>query len=184
MELKKIEIRESHGAEKRIRLIGHVAYDDDYPEEEQWFDFPGEYKEYVTTSGNPWLAYLLPLAATLGEPLKIRGSVDRILLENAHELMFIWRRWYPDRQVVPIEVDSVQDGHQSSSLGAASFLSGGVDSFFTALRHTTQPDWPGRVDIDDFICVWGFDIPLSDPDAFLRMRSAMQMAASELGKGS
>jgi hypothetical protein len=183
MNLRTIGIQESPLGKNRVRLSGEISYDNrDFQREWWWFDVPAKSANYLSDTGNPWLACLIPLAVTLGEPLRIYKPVDRLLFESAHELMAIWKRWYPDLKIIPIEAELADDTKPRTLGKAASFFSGGVDSFFTALRHSNQFDWPGRVNIDDLLSVWGFDIPLSNREAFNRMRDVMQKAALDLGR--
>lgn len=183
MELKGISITKSPNLEDRVRLSGEVLYDDKgYQPEVYWFDFPEKYGEYLSNSGNPWLACLLPLAATFGEALKISKPVDRALFENAQDLMHIWKRWYPHLKVIPIEAELAEPQHSEVHLKTASLFSGGVDSYFTVLRHNNNSGLVTGINIDDLLCIWGFDIPLKNADAFFRMRDVLKSAAQHLGK--
>ena len=165
-----------------MRLSGEVVYDNkDYQPEVYWFDVPDKYGEYLSDSGNPWLACLLPLAAVLGEPLKISKPTDRLLIENGQELMYIWKRWYPHLTVIPIEAELAETQSSEAHL-TGSLFSGGVDSYFTALRHNKDSALVTSIPIDDLLCVWGFDIPLKNVDAFWRMRDVLKSAAHQLGK--
>jgi len=65
---------------------------------------------------------------------------------------------------------------------AASFFSGGVDSFFTLLRHSEGPDWPGRINLNDIICIAGLDIKLHNEKAYRRMFDDNRRVAENLGK--
>jgi hypothetical protein len=163
-----------------VRLCGEVAYDDKkHKPEIYWFDVPEQYSEYLSESGNPWAACLLPLAVTLGEPLRLCRPIDRLLFENASDLVDIWASWHSHLRVIPIEADLIvaaPHGHNKT----AAFFSGGVDSFFTALRN--QEHSIRSTPIDDFIHVWGFDILLKHEEAYQRMISRLRIAASALGK--
>ncbi len=183
MELKHSSIIRSPGEERRVRLIGEVSYRDrSIGSEIYWFEAPEKFAESLSMSGNPWLVCLLPLAVTLGEPLRIHRPVDRVLFENAQELMRIWKCWYPHLHIVPIEADVDDAEKQQPPSKTASFFSGGVDSFFTVLRHNNIPSSDRQIDIDDLLLVWGFDIPLRNSDAFARIRDTLRKAASDLGK--
>ena len=90
----------------RVRVCGEVTYDDrpGHPET-YWFDFPRECASEITTTGNPWAVALLPLAATLGEPLRLRIPIDSVLLANLTRLLGVWHSWYRGLSVVPIITD-------------------------------------------------------------------------------
>lgn len=182
MELKQVSIVRSPDCQDRVRLCGEVSYDQKSAVPEvYWLEVSEKYAEHLSESGNPWLACLLPLAVTLGEPLRISMPIDRVLFENAQELMQIWKCWYPHLHIIPIET-YVFDAARQAELGrTAAFFSGGVDSFFTVLRHTNGLDAVRKVHIDDLICLRGFDVPLKNGEAFRRMREILSGVASDLG---
>ncbi len=183
MELKDSSIIRSPGTEKRVRLSAEVAYRDRrIGAEVYWFEVPEKFAEFLSMSGNPWLACLLPLAVTLGEPLRIHRPVDRVLLENVHELMRIWKCWYSHLHIVPIEADVDDTQRHQPPSKTASLFSGGVDSFFTVLHHDNIPASVRQTRVDDLLFVCGFDIPLRNAQAYARMRNTLRRAASDLGK--
>jgi hypothetical protein len=151
-------------------------------DEEYWFDFPEQFRNDVSESGNPWLACLLPVAATLGESLHIPVSVDPLLLTNLRELTQLWKHWFPHLAVVTIDAQPYTARAIENPTGTAAFFSGGVDSFFTVLRHDKDSKAVARFLLDDLLCVWGFDIPLSKPDSFARMEQSLRSVAVDLKK--
>ncbi len=151
------------------RLAGVVRYDD-ASTEEYWFDVPNAYQP--SRSGNPWLACLLPLAATLGEDLTIPLPVDRELLLGSESLLRLWKYWRPEMHVVKILVDSITSLPPRSGQ-AASFFSAGVDSFFTVLR---------RPDVTNWITVQGFDMPISKKVEFDIHCQRLSRIAFDFGK--
>ena len=132
-----------------------------------WFDVPVALPP--SRSGNPWLACLLPLAATLHEDLEIPFPVDPDLLENATGLLRLWQSWYPHVGHVSVfaEAGTIPD----AGADAMSFFSAGVDSFFTAVRRPVQA----------FVNVLGFDMPLSNEAAFIAHGERLTVIADELG---
>lgn len=182
MKVKNIDIITSPDDANRLRLVGEVVYDNkDLKPELYWFEVDKKYKDDINTTGNPWLICLLPLAVTIGEPIQICNSIDSKLLENAKQLMQIWKCWYPDLHIIPIEAKVVNYTGNVENKKTAAFFSGGVDSFFTLLFHN-DPTLNNSIHIDDLISVFGFDIPLKNKEAFSMMKENFQKVASELGK--
>lgn len=182
MRLKTIDIVKSPVEPNKTRLLGEVVYDNGpVVSEIYWFDVPEDCAEFISNSGNPWLVCLLPLAVTLGESLRISLPVDRLLLENAEKLMRIWKCWYPRLHIIPIEADSIEDQGGSRPQKTAAFFSGGVDSFFTVLRHSGENTISG-ISIDDLLTVRGFDIRLDNREAFYNLRAILSKTAADLGK--
>ena len=177
-----ISTRIDRAGDDRVRLTGEVRYADSR-REAVWYEVPADLERDLSTTGNPWLVALFPLAAKLGEELRIPLPVDRLLVRNLTELARIWRGWYPDLHEVPLDVD-VHDSPvlrpPSSPARTAAFFSGGVDSFYTVLRH--QERVPGRIPIDDLVSIQGFDFPLRLSDAFHRHLHRLERAGRQLGK--
>jgi len=165
----------------RVRLQGRVRYDSDGFEEAIWFDLPDTLRSQLTSSGNPWLVLLLPLAVSLREPLRMEVPVDPVLLEGCHELLEVWHYWYPDRGPVVIEapVERGDDGTVPTATGL--FFSGGVDSFHSLIKRNGQAVGEFPVRVTDLLLIHGADIPVSDQDAFDRLRPRMAEVAREFG---
>jgi len=177
------EIVKSPNTKGNTRLVGEITYDRLFLKPERmWFEVSDEYAKLLTTSGNPWLTCLIPLAVTLGEPLRIGLPVDRELFENVQELMYIWKGWYPYLQIIPVEAETVDSDPRSAPARTASFFSGGVDSFHTVLHHDADAVSGSQTAIDDLVFIWGFDVPLCNRNKFQRVRDSLQIAAADLGK--
>lgn len=180
MRVTNIILGESPTSPNRVRLAADISYDDkpDY-HETLWFDVPKGFHDNLSTSGNPWLATLLPLACKIGEPLFIEGSIDQVLYESHRELMEWWQFWFPDMNVIPVHASTIEPYRRNKPGRTAQFFSGGVDSFFTLIRHadSTEP-----VQVEDLLIGWGFDIPLNDQDSFDRIRTTLEAAAASLDK--
>jgi hypothetical protein len=186
MELKRIDLRQSDLLEGHVRLAGEIAYDDGADPETWFIDVPEELEPELSRSGNPWLVWMAPLAATLGEEVRVSLPVDPLLLENMGELAAIWRCWHPDLPDLSVRAARGSTRPAADARGrVASFFSGGVDSFHTLLRHPAGRDAVvgSRVDhINDLLGVWGFDIFLDRPTGFQVVRQSMEEVAEETGK--
>lgn len=184
MKLTGVDVVRSQFGRDRQRLTGTIVYATPGLAPEQiWFDAPRDCADALSRTGNPWLACLLPLAVTLREPLELCAPVDPVLREGAEAVMQVWRGWYPtEYQPITISVDllTVADVPQGERNGA--FFSGGIDSFYTLLRHEADGDAFDRIRIDDLLTVWGLDIPLAEPAAFDRLIGRMNAVADSVGK--
>jgi len=166
----------------RVRLTANVTYQDG-TDEQFWFDVRQEHAEELSTSGNPWLATLLPLAVCTHEPLEIAVPVDRLMYENIRELMYIWRGWYPDLPLVEIKADVADDVPEPERPRTGQFFTGGVDSLFTALKHTRSFTPEAPFEIDDLISICGYDIPLKNAENYAGRYARQQRFAAEMGRG-
>jgi hypothetical protein len=182
MEVVSVRIDESPSGRSRVRLVGIVAYDDRRRAPERyWFEVPEKYADSLSTSGNPWLACLLPLAVTLKEPLRLCLPIDPVLADNAVRLMKIWTGWYPRLRTVPIEAEVKALEAESAPAETAALFSGGVDSFYTILRNRETRDCSTSPPIDRLLCARGLDIDLDNTAEFERLRSRLSRAAQDLG---
>jgi hypothetical protein len=180
MRVSDIRLDTSPLATHRTSLRAQVTYDKKaIASEVYWFDVPERYGEQLSQSGNAWLAYLIPLAADLGEPLRISKPIDRTLMINVQRLVRIWKSWYPRLHEVPIEADVVDTEPPTRAGRTGAFFSGGADAWFTLLWHTSNPGGSTTSEIDDLISVWGLDIALDNPQGFRRMRGLLQEAAAQ-----
>ncbi len=172
------------------RLTARLHSDVDGHEEPLWIDVAPADAPGLRVSGDPFLAWLAPLAATRGEALRLEVPVDAQLLVQLREVLRVWHAWYPHLPVVDMTAPSVDRAESAvaSELPAcparrtASMFTGGVDSFFTVLRHNAGEGTPATLPIDDLLYVHGFDVPLANHAAARRIQSSLQQAADALGK--
>jgi hypothetical protein len=163
-----------------VRISARVEYDTPgLDAESYWYEFPEEFKDELSDAGDAWLIALLPLAVTVNEAITIDAPVDPLLLENAYELMDAWRFWHPNLPLVSLDVPMSEYQVQlTSRTRNGQFFSGGIDSFYTALRHGEH----GARTSNDLIFCWGFDVPLTEVDAMDRLRDALSRTAGLLDR--
>lgn len=188
MELVSVRIEESPHSAGRVRLVGEVAYDDRPGTEAYWFEVDEEYAPSLSLSGTPWLACLLPLAATLRQDLRLRLPVDPLLAQNATRISEFWTTWfrerYPNLRRVAVEADTEAAPPAPVARETAGFFSGGIDSFYMVLRNAELTDRTQFPRIDRLLWVGGFDLlPNSAEEEFVRLRAKLCAAARDLGLG-
>ncbi len=129
----------------------------------------------------------------IGAPLVLDTPVDRATLENLLDWQAAWACWRPRRlQVVPILAPAqpvapaarLAPNVAGAGRGSITSFSGGVDSCFSAWRHT-RPETPGpserRIGLGAGLTVHGFDIPLDQPESFDRVRERTKALLSAFG---
>jgi hypothetical protein len=158
----------THLPDGKQRLSGVVRYDDGNSEE-YWFTAPADVK--VSTSGNPWVAVLLPLAAVTGQNIEIDLPVDPWLLQNAECLLALWQVWHPGK-TKQIRISATPGPIHERPIDVLSPFTAGVDAFFTVLRHP---------ECKRYVNVLGLDMPLRNQAAYDRLLGRLSGAASELG---
>ena len=115
----------------------------------------GAQADYVHDDASPFAAALLLPSMQRGEDLIIEGSVSRKFYNGMHAIMHEVLRWDIGLKPIKIRADSLTNDPPRPARSAA-FFSGGVDSFYTYLKHKTDPVRVNR--IASFILVGGFDI--------------------------
>jgi len=120
-------------------------------------------------------AALIP-AMRFGTPLRIEGTVSSRLLKQAETIQDIIHVWYRDFQKIAVvsHGTTAGNGHSTTAKGVGCFFSGGVDSFYSVLKH--------RDEITHLIFVHGFDLKLEDEPLRDRIAEKIRQVAKELGK--
>jgi hypothetical protein len=183
MDLVSVRLAEAPSDPRKARLVAEVAYDDRPGTPEAWWiEVPAEHAGALSVSGTPWLAAMLPLAATLGQPLRLRVPADATLLAGARRILATWAEWYRERfreiREVPVEADALPAAPAPArGREVAGFFSGGVDSFYMATANEDPDRAGGLPHIDRLLTVWGFDVPLDAPEEFARLRPRLLATA-------
>jgi hypothetical protein len=116
------------------------------------------------------LAFLVP-AMRVGQPIQLEQPLDQTTLHNLMEWQAAMACWFPDKlKVVPIRgpIESEPAKPAANKRQALTAFSGGVDSCFTAYRHTVAPETGlyRRTRLGAGLMVHGFDIPETEGDVF------------------
>jgi hypothetical protein len=165
-----------------VRLTGLVERESG-EQIEIWYEVPSELEDGLSESGNPWIVAMLPYALSNGETIVSDLPADAELLENLKGLTAVWCDWYPEYLPPKIQAPVAPlDKAEAPGRRSAAFFSGGVDSWFTVLRHAPELESAAIGRVDDLITVHGFDIPLESTDEFIKLHAALSIGAKELGR--
>jgi hypothetical protein len=146
-----------------------------------WLEVPERFAGAFAPTGDAFLSWFAPVAATIHEELFVEAPTDQQLISSVREVVRVWCSWFPS--LVDVHIGANPSPERAfPERRTASFFTGGVDSFFTALRHTAGDGTPETVHIDDLVFVHGFDVPLDNDVAFARVSDSLQRAADALEK--
>ncbi len=129
----------------------------------------------VSSRAETFLAATLPSAMKLGWPLEIPGEVSPRLMNALPTIQTILRSWVPECREVPLHVGARRASQAAPSRAVACFFSGGVDSFYTLLKHHDE--------ITKIILVHGFDLRLDDTPLRTKVSQSLREVAAKLGVG-
>ncbi len=125
------------------------------------------------------LPLTLPSAMVTGSRLKLPGPVSPQLLSavpKIQDIFCLWgeEHWGLEFQRVPVHAKVRSRPTADRASGVACFFSGGLDSFYTLLKH--------RDEVTHLIFVHGFDINLTNQTLRAQASQAAREVARDLGK--
>lgn len=148
-----------------------------------WYSVPAEHRSALTKSCDPFVLGTLFKAMRESTDLVVHGEVSPSLLHNVDEFQEAWTCWLPQRyNKIDIIAEVEREQPKAEPPGAAVLaFSGGVDSCFTAWRHSTGRCGRQKQDIRAGLMVHGFDIPLDQSDVFERAAEKSEAMLTSLG---
>lgn len=126
-------------------------------------------KEILTAAPEARVAAALLPTMYKGEDLTVEEPLDPTFADNLSTVQDIYSTWWPEAERIMVEAPSGESNPSPTTGRTAAFFTGGVDSFYTLLKH--------REEIDALVYVYGFDVDLDN--ASLRRRVSDML--SEVG---
>lgn len=124
----------------------------------------------LAVDGTPFIAAALPIAMSRGWNLKAEGPVCARVQQSIAQIQSVLKSWVPGFQKVEWHAPVLEKQPRQSAAGT--FFSGGVDSYYTFLKHQQS--------ISSLIFVTGFDIPLHKTDLAERVTTSIRQTATAL----
>lgn len=118
-----------------MRLVGHVERSHPPEKFDLYFQFPAAYSTFLNELADPFAAAMLIPAMKAGDRLEIGVPVSQGFTFNLSRIRDVFHSWFPELARVEIESVKEQAAVSDGPSHAASFFSGGVDSFYTLLRY-------------------------------------------------
>jgi hypothetical protein len=128
----------------------------------------------IAKGSEPFLAAALFPAMKIGQPLQVSGTISPKLLTATQTIQEIWHRWFPEYRKIPVQAETGLSDEERQSAEVGAFFSGGVDSFYTLLKHKDE--------ITKIILMHGFDIVLDKTPLRARISKEIYRLARELKK--
>lgn len=166
------------------RLVGTVERGNSRTPIELMYEYPSEVAPLLSDTADPFVpALLLPCMAE-GESLEIGPVISERLYSSLSTVQTILSQWWPALKRVDVCARSVRSMAASSCLASAAFFSGGVDSFYTTLKHSRGARPPSASRLTHLIHMDGVEGPLESSSDSAPVREEIREVAGEYGLGT
>jgi hypothetical protein len=154
-----------------------------------WFRVASSQRDALTEHADPFvigaLFLVMKAVRASGQPteLLVHGAVSPSLIRNLEECQAAWSMWVPDLYSefsIRADVEAESDRVTEDEAGAMCF-SGGVDSAFTAHRHTRASDRRLARPLRAGVMVQGMDFRPDETDLYLRAEKRSKAMLDSLG---
>lgn len=147
-----------------------------------WYRMPESQACLLSLSADAVTVAAIFAAMRYSDSLHVHGQVSPSLLNNLIEFQTAWSRWCPEKyRVIDISADREAEEEHDGRLDSVMAFSGGLDSCFTAWRHTKGRSGRLIQNISAGVMVHGFDIPVSEQDVFNRAVSNSRYLLNSVG---
>jgi hypothetical protein len=128
----------------------------------------------LSTNGDAFLVASLMPSMKLGADLQCSGSISPRLLENIPRIQEYLHSVNPEFKLNSIDAKAGLEEVANPKRGVGCFFSGGIDAFYTLLKHQEE--------ITHLIFVHGFDIRLNNLELHEKALGAVRAISGEFGK--
>jgi hypothetical protein len=128
----------------------------------------------LAEGSEPFLAATMLPAMKVAEPLKVPGPISPKLLAATQTLQEMFLKWFQGFQKIAIQANPGASYGENRATDVGAFFSGGVDSFYTFLKHEDE--------ITKIILIHGFDMRLERTSLRAKVSREIRKIARELGK--
>ncbi len=164
---------------RTVRLTAEVESERQPEPFELYFEFPIGYESFVAPSADAFAVAMLIPAMQRGESLTIVPPVSPRLLFNLGRVRDILHSWHPELRRVEIDATPRSFDPAPLAMRAATFFSGGVDSFYTLLKRRGREALPAP--LTHVIFMRGLEKPLDFLRGVEASEQLVQSIAAEAG---
>ena len=131
-----------------------------------WFKAREEDSDLLCARAESFAAGAVMLAMLRGRELRVHAPLSPSFLRNLEELQALWSCWDPAFKTVGMEADGESESAAQAPGRAISTFSGGVDSCFTAWRHTQKTCGRRALPLQTSIMIHGSEFLLERESMF------------------
>ena len=174
-----VEIRLSRSAGT---VTNTVCFTDEGVGHEIYWEHSGDFVPHQPPVMDFALVAMLPYCMHRGLDIRILGSVTRSCIEAAEELIDVWTLWRPDLfRKIRLDATDLAADRAPSGRDAVLAFSGGVDSTFALAANSQRTIGHRSRDVTTGVLIHGFDIPLDQPELFIKSSEHARYILDEMG---
>jgi hypothetical protein len=178
MKLAAVEIaRDDQGS----RLVAHVESGRRREAIELKFEYPGGHDALLLESADAFVPAMLIPCMSRSEPLEIVPAISTRLHAALDTIQTILTQWWPELRRVPVAANPTDASAADTAGTSASFFSGGVDSFYTLLKHAGEPGSARAPGLTHIVHMEGVEKPVEESVDVRALRESIRRIAEHYG---
>ncbi len=142
------------------RLVAHVERDRGRSPIELFFEYPRESSHLLAESADVFVPALLVPCMLESEALEIVPVISARLYSAIDTIQNILAQWWHELRRVEVMATATEPPPYTAPRTSASFFSGGVDSFYTCLKHVGKPHADESTRLTHLVRMEGVEKPL------------------------
>lgn len=178
LKLKSVEIAQNA---RHSRLVAHVEQDRGRPPLTLMFEYPRESAAFLRESADAFVPALLIPCMHRGEALEIVPPVSTKLFSGLDTIQNIQSQWWPELRRVEVAANQTDGVEGRLPARAASFFSGGIDSFYTCLKHAGNAEPVHTPPLTHLVHMAGVERPLDESVDARDLHDDIRRAAAHYG---
>jgi hypothetical protein len=165
----------------RSCLVAHIESGRKREPLQLMFEYPAGCEALLRESADAFVPALLVPCMSRSEPLEIVPAISTRLHAALDTIQTILAQWWPELRHVPVEATPTDSSAASATGTSASFFSGGVDSFYTCLKHAGEPGSPLAPRLTHLVHMEGVEKPVEESVDALSLHETIRRIAEHYG---
>ncbi len=165
------------------RLVATVEYGKGREPVELMYEYPRDSAPLLRESADAFVPALLIPCMARSDPLEIVPAISAKLHAALDTVQTILTQWWSELSRVPVSATSrdADDSVTSTRGTSASFFSGGVDSFYTCLKHAGETGSVQAPRLTHLVHMEGVEKPLEQSVEVGQLRDDIRRTADRYG---
>jgi hypothetical protein len=165
----------------RSRLVAHIETGRKREPLQLMFEYPAGHYALLRESADAFVPALLIPCMSRSEPLEVVPAISTRLHAALDTVQTILAQWWPELRRVPVAATPTDASAVEATGKSASFFSGGVDSFYTCLKHAGEPGSPWAPRLTHLVHMEGVEKPVEESVDARSLRDSIRRIAEHYG---